>query len=234
MRLLVLPAQRKFRGQCQKQKLQSSQAVITGLHGCMGMRSIQVYMRGCWRNISLCLILQRRFLCPPPPVPPPPPKPTLAKIPIDIRRMYQKNNFDIDLSGLFDGTLTQRVTPGYGQILNPYEAVYEFPESLQAVIYKFRFYDGEGSYNTPLRIYGMAADYTRTLLAEFKGENYMSWTEVNVTNPVQYKWMVLVITYEWGAHTLPTELELWGTFNELYKEPPIRSLHHHLSRTSSG
>jgi pimeloyl-ACP methyl ester carboxylesterase len=156
----------------------------------------------------------------PVPVPTPPPKPTLVKIPIDIRRMYQKNNFDVDLSGLFDGTLTQRVTPGYGQELNPYEAIYEFPDSLQAVIYKFRFYDGEGSYNTPLRIYGMAADYTRTLLAEFKGENYMTWTEVNVTNPVQYKWMVLVITYEWGAHTLPTELELWGTFKAV-AEPPI-------------
>jgi hypothetical protein len=152
---------------------------------------------------------------PPTPIPPPPPapKPTLVNIPLDMRRMYQINNFDNDLSGLFDGDINNRPVPGYGQIISPYEARYEFPDEQEAVIYKFRFYDGQGGFapGHNLEIYGMTADFKRTLLATFDGKQYNAWVEANVAAPTQYKYLVMVIYSEGGGHTLPTEMELWGT-----------------------
>jgi hypothetical protein len=57
-------------------------------------------------------------------------------------------------------------------------------------------------------------------LATFDGKQYNAWIEANVAAPTQYKYLVMVIYSEGGGHTLPTEMELWGTFKPV-PEPVI-------------
>jgi hypothetical protein len=152
----------------------------------------------------------------------------LSEIPLDVKRFYQLNNFANNLAGLIDGNTSDPVIPGYGQILSPYEVWYEFPDQMKVLLKKFRFYDGQGDFaQTPLKIYGImrtpAGTWDRVLLATFNGTTYMNWVEAALDSAVPIKYMILQVYSQGGGHSLPTELELWGSYNS-YTEPPLATV----------
>lgn len=153
---------------------------------------------------------------------------TNVKIPIQKEWIYQNNNFSNDLDNLFDGVIDGGVIPGYGQILNPYEAWIEFPEQMNVQVRKFRFYDGQGSFEgTPLKIYGIMRsspnNWNKVLLATFTGSTYLSWVQVDLPTPQPIKYLVLEISYAFGGHSLPVEMEIYGTYSP-YTMPALKPL----------
>src|SRR5687767_2603625 len=109
----------------------------------------------------------------------------MIKIPLDPHRYTILNNFDGDPRQMHDGIVNVDPTIGYGQLLNPFEIWYEFPEAQQAVISQIRYYN---RYNMPadkaLLIYYITAEdaakpgpWKRTLLIKINDHTQLSFKE---------------------------------------------------------
>jgi len=139
------------------------------------------------------------------------------KIPIEATNWYQLNsisgrqNPSSGLKQLSDGILDQSVEMGRGKLLSDYECYYEFKNIAGVKISKIRLYDGKGTFaSTPFKLYAKESISAKpVLLATFNGEDYMKWSEINLSSPVKAQYLIANI-----AGGLPNEIELYGDYEE--------------------
>lgn len=156
-----------------------------------------------------------------------------VKIPLFPQRATNLNNFDRDISMMIDGVIGVDAVTGYGQVMNPFEIWYEFPDGQEAVIDHFRYYN---RYDMPedkaMEIYGITAEdsarpspdggWKRSLLARIHRHTQLDYMNLPLLKPFRPKYLVMKVFAQGKGQSLPDELEIWGTCKSDYQEPELK------------
>jgi len=141
---------------------------------------------------------------------------TIIKIPIDGNRWYQLDNVSNGLQGLFDGDTITNINTGYGKLLTNFDAYYPVAADEAINVYAVKFFDGSGTLgSTPMTLYAIDDQGTKTLLGTFTGAQYNQWVgpnntagQFNLTTPVKnVRYLVLN-----SSSMYPTEMQIYGMY----------------------
>ncbi|MVN76985.1 T9SS type A sorting domain-containing protein [Hymenobacter sp. HMF4947] len=178
-------------------------------------------------SVSQTLVVQAAATPTPTPIPTPTPTPlptptptgptVSGKIPIDPTRWYSLTNVSNNIAGLFDGSTSTGITPGWGRVIDPYEAYYPLLPDEAISLESLRMYDpGVSNPTNPMTLSVITDKWERITVATFTGARGGQWQGPDPKNPANQKLSsqisnirYLVLTASWAY---PNELELYGSY----------------------
>lgn len=146
-----------------------------------------------------------------------------GKIPIDTTRWYQTNNSQTTMGPFFDGILQQRVSFGYGLVLQNWDLIYPVLPGEIIQLEQIKMYDWEGVFkDQPSTIYIIDDKWQKIPIGSFYGPRYDLWTGPYPDTPDQYTLnkpitnikYIVINTYG----NMPSEIEFYGNY-----QPPTIS-----------
>lgn len=145
-----------------------------------------------------------------------------GRISIDASRWYQLTNASAGLDELFDGKIEQKPNTGYNKLVDPYEAWYTLQQGESMTLDSIMMYCYRGiDADKPMTLYAVTADFKRTPLAVFKGQQATTWQVFKPkekTAGIRY-----LIIHSWGQ--FPAEVELYGSYTPPAKLPETNIVH---------
>lgn len=149
-----------------------------------------------------------------------------GKIPIDGRRWYQLTNATGGLEMLFDNNQYQKTNTGYNKLVPHYDAWYPLQDGEQISIDSIMMYCWRGiDASHPATLYAVMPDWSRVLIATFKGARAQTWEGPDSDKPGVFALphrvagMRYLVINSWGE--LPGEIEFYGQYTAAAKAEAI-------------
>lgn len=164
----------------------------------------------------------------------PPDTTPLVQIPIDTTRWYVLNNVSNGLGALTDGDTTDLVNPGYGLLINNYDAYYPVLPGEEIDISQLKFYCYQGGLgNYPLTVSVIDSTGKRTIIGTYQGGAYQTWLGPDpgksgfaIDSAVKnIKYIVLNCWYGF-----PAEMRLYGHYKAPAATPALKRKYYPLNQ----